>query len=274
MITNSLRKFIFRLYRDLRWRGYYSKFKKDYQNLTKDDLADHFQARVLHFQGLKSGRYLIPEQLELWKKLETTLTAPRPMAQSELVKLSKMLTIISCTNLDSDGSLLRSLTALNWPQQAFLVFLSRSGHWENVMKIDLLLEGINQIRTPYILFCDTHDVLIRDLRGLLEEFEKTGASLLLNAERVICYPFSPYRRWQKKLLNKASYQFLNSGVWIAQTSFFKEMLKELAAMRPHPIVSTCDQILYQEIYRKHFPQIQIDGEAKLFQTMQFAELSP
>jgi hypothetical protein len=139
--------------------------------------------------------------------------------------------------------------------------------WKNTMKAGLLADYLPNINTKYTMGIDSHDVcLLRDGNDLIDTFEDNfDCDMLFNAE-LISYPTNnELAEYERGIYREESpFCFLNSGVWIARTSFLKEVIGDILTIRSSRPRS--DQEIYRKLHKKYYPKIKIDHRCKLFQT--------
>jgi hypothetical protein len=107
-----------------------------------------------------------------------------------------------------------------------------NGAWHHSIKISTIFNYLKSgsCKTKYVLYCDSEDVILRDdpmkaIRYLQEEncsllFSKTKAKTI--------YKFMPYvKAWTDRVAKENGYPgwYINAGVFVAQTSFLREVLE-------------------------------------------------
>lgn len=106
---------------------------------------------------------------------------------NQLVKnLSNEITLLTFAAGDMDFSLIKQLDAsgVDFVNAVYI----NTENWKNTDKMKLIIESIENIKTPYILCLDAIDVLCSDdLSDLLSRFKSFDCDILYNAS-VINYP--------------------------------------------------------------------------------------
>lgn len=147
------------------------------------------------------------------------------------------------------------------------------GRRQLIKKPKMLRDSLNKIETEYIMGWDITDTFFTATPNeIVERFEtEFDCEMLFNAE-VVCYPTEArelYESWSNynSIVNNSPFKFLNSGLWIAKTDFCREIIddviktKKLVHMGSFP----GDQGVFQQIYKKYYPKIQVDSLCKIFQ---------
>lgn len=147
------------------------------------------------------------------------------------------------------------------------------GRRQLIKKPKMLRDSLSKINTEYIMGWDITDTFFTTSPNkIVERFESEfDCDMLFNAE-VVCYPKEArelYETWNNydEIVKQSPFRFLNSGLWIAKTDFCREIIddviktKKLVHMGSWP----GDQGVFQQIYQKYFPRIQVDHQCKIFQ---------
>ena len=147
------------------------------------------------------------------------------------------------------------------------------GRRQLIKKPKMLRDSLSKIKTEYIMGWDITDTFFTTTPNkIVERFESEfECDMLFNAE-LVCYPQEArelYETWNNydEIVNKSPFRFLNSGLWIAKTDFCREIIddviktKKLVHMGSWP----GDQGVFQQVYKKYYPRIQVDSECKIFQ---------
>lgn len=154
--------------------------------------------------------------------------------------------------------------------------------WSNYYKFDLNLKAIEECQTPYIMGCDSHDVvLIREPSNIVDVFENKGCDLMFNAE-CLFYPsfvhepvIGGWRAFQRNLTT-SKFAFLNAGVWIGKTEFCKEFFSRAQSIKIYDLMDCepyeflrrssigCDQSSLHCLFREFHPRVQLDYNTEAF----------
>jgi hypothetical protein len=177
------------------------------------------------------------------------------------------LTFFTWRNRNETGSFEQSLSRMGY--ECFVVG-QEIVKWNHIHKIALTQKAMKEVRTEYVMACDSHDVVfLGDPLVVLEHFKGLeGCQMLFNAEKNHWPKTWPTRAFEESNARKP-FCYLNSGVWIAKTSFAKELAEEAVAVRPSPRwgIDWDDQGIYKLLYEKHYPVIQVDDGCNVFQSL-------
>lgn len=135
-------------------------------------------------------------------------------------------------------------------------------NWNNVMKIELLSNFLDSVKTNYVLVCDSCDVFVlRNLSDLVTNFQKMNCSAVFNSEK-LNWPFDlPQYIIDFELMLNLNLR-LNAGVWIANTDFAKQILAVCNKAPPHKF---SEQWYYKHAYFELWPQMKVDYNNFIFQ---------
>lgn len=238
---------------------------------------------VIHAQGLSQ-----PRIHDYFTKLSTIFMATDPPACH-----CPELTVITTTNYRTLGSLQRSLNHLRLPVEQWRLLGQGLEDFQLHLKIPLVLAAMATVTTPYVLFCDSHDVLVLDLDGLVEKFLGFNCGMVLNAEpffwpgvhefeqagnpKPVPGLLNPSR--ETELARGHQNAYLNSGVWIARADFVRWLLPFYVntPMDAYKFwhgqkLQTQDQIHFRHAYRRWPDKIKLDHDSCMFQTLKEAEI--
>ena len=138
--------------------------------------------------------------------------------------------------------------------------------WKNNLKIKLLIDHLAAGKAKdYVLLADSADVILaNDLGPIVETFKTFGCRALFNAER---------RNWpadlppfEQDVAPGELFPFLNSGVWIAEASFAREIAEYCAGLTIEKHGKS-DQARYKIAYRHFYPMMRVDHHCVLFQNI-------
>jgi hypothetical protein len=102
--------------------------------------------------------------------------------------------------------------------------------WKNSLKVGLLQDFLNgpRVRT-YVLVSDSADVILtNDLAPVVERFKTFGCEAVFNGERRHWPSFLP--RFDEEVAPAEYFACLNSGVWVAEAAFARELVAYCAAL--------------------------------------------
>lgn len=138
--------------------------------------------------------------------------------------------------------------------------------WRYDQKINLLLDHLTTAPVKdFVLVADSADVILsNDIGPLVQQFKARGCRALFNAERRH-YPrdLPPF---DEEVAPGEFFPCLNSGIWIADTPFARELTAYCAGLKVAKH-KNCDQTRYKFAYRHFYPQIRVDHRCQLFQNL-------
>jgi len=135
------------------------------------------------------------------------------------------LTIVTCHNYSEKSIFEQSLEFLgiNEYENVIEPFI---GPWRYAYKIKFLLNFLDKCKTPYLLFCDARDCILRDDPQLVLDIFLTKRCELLFCSTMhlggyACMP--EIYQWTR---NIQMGRYLNSGVFIGEVNFIKQVLED------------------------------------------------
>jgi hypothetical protein len=181
-------------------------------------------------------------------------------------KVKELLTVVAITNLDEPGSGPRSLKAFGIDCKIFGRGVKK---WSNIQKIRLLKRELSNINTKYIMLLDSDDTFVVDgLDRVIEKIESMPeCKLLMNAAQNFWPPILHRKSTTYEFCNrigdekKSRHRYVNSGVFISEVEFLKDLLEEDIA----PPKEDDDQGLFCLLYQKYYPAFQLDYYCDVFQ---------
>lgn len=145
-------------------------------------------------------------------------------------------------------------------------------NWRNPLKIDLLVEFLPSVSTPYVLVLDAIDVVITSkLSNLIERFGKFNCKMLFNSSSAI-YPWEPTYSSEEKRICRSIFCHLNSGCFIAETDYCLQIYSEASKFSDEVTTEFhySDQIKLKAMYLKYYPDIKIDYRSDIFQVWNYS----
>lgn len=138
--------------------------------------------------------------------------------------------------------------------------------WRNSFKIRLLLDYLNTSAVrEYVLVADSADVILtNDLGPLIDLFKTFKCEALFNGERKHWPADLP--AFDEQVAGGEFFPCLNSGVWVANASFARELAAYCAALSVEKHGKS-DQVRYKMAYRHFYPLIRVDHRCVLFQNL-------
>ena len=152
--------------------------------------------------------------------------------------------------------------------------LRHEGCWNtNRIKIQMTIEHLMKVKTPYVLAADSSDVVIlSSLDGIVEKFLDKKCDILFNAE-IRFWPYDQMedvKKFEDSIMSNGPFRYLNAGVWIGKTEgcldFFKKC-KNHIAWEPHPY---SEQVCVKKTHVELHPKSMIDWSCSLFQNLNLA----
>lgn len=139
--------------------------------------------------------------------------------------------------------------------------------WNNVKKIELLVEFLSILKSEFVLYADSSDaVLVGDLNETLNHFKNTPCKMIFNAEKNFWPPTMKNQKEFEQNVAKPPFQYLNAGVWIGETKFCEKVFKLALANNPTNMPNS-EQMRIKPVYKKLHPEIQIDDTCQIFQSV-------
>jgi hypothetical protein len=145
-----------------------------------------------------------------------------------------------------------------------IIHLGQDQIWENFMqRIKLLIQSFSKIKTEFFFFLDAFDVVIcNDLTQAIKSLTSKKCDALYNAETAQ-YPIDfCTKSFERSIIKENPQCFLNAGVSVWKTKFFKEIMSEFLETSIDN-----DQCVIKLLYQKYFPRIQIDSNSESFQVI-------
>jgi len=138
--------------------------------------------------------------------------------------------------------------------------------WRNSFKVRLLLDFLSTAEVrKYVLIADSADVILTsDLRPLIERFKTFQCEAVFNAERRHWPSFLP--AFDEEVAPGEFFPCLNSGVWVAEASFARELAAYCVALAVQRYKGS-DQKRYKIAYRHFYPRMRVDHRCALFQNI-------
>jgi hypothetical protein len=222
---------------------------------------------IFHAQGNESDLRDRPEVMGTFFKL---------LEISKRKCRADNLTIVTCNSSLKKGLFEKSLDLLGLDY----VVLGRGGDWRgNANKLKLLLDAVDYIRTDYVLFGDSGDVILFDSPDKILSYflSLKDCDMLFMAETNHFPDVEAIKtREFEESVAKSPWHYLNSGVWIARKERLKELLREAASVHREvqntardEYVRTSDQAVYKLLYQRRYPKIRIDDRCEVFQSVYF-----
>jgi hypothetical protein len=208
------------------------------------------------------------------------------LEQAGPIRVLRDISIVTVSNYPEETLFEKSAKAWGYPLAVVGKRVKHFGMWHKWYC--LREEALAQIKTEYVLFCDSKDVLItRPLDGLVGEMQAAypGTRMLFNADAFIWPHKTPAEllRFEEQLYGSLSpWHYLNSGVSLTRTDFLREVIDEIidAKCVKDPAnswyrrwryrlkgvdIDYRDQEACHHLHQRHYPQVSIDHQCMLFQ---------
>ena len=159
--------------------------------------------------------------------------------------------------------------------------------WTNILKISTLQDGLRRVTTPYVIACDSADVLILDEPGrCVDLFEQLDADVVYIGDSSFWPPeFEDLRLQEERIpgARQTRFPYLNAGALIGRTAFCRDLFDEAAEQAKRQIgiprapgtsgagTSDDDQSIMKRIYLAHHPRVQLDFRCQLFQPLTYQD---
>jgi hypothetical protein len=183
-------------------------------------------------------------------------------------EVAQRLTTIFVSNLDEPGSAPRSLDYFGCP---YLVIGKEIVEWGFQKRLKAIAAHLEEVGTEYLMVLDSDDVFAVDsLATVVDRFEKRfECDMLMNAAQNFWPPELEDDPGLRKFCESTpsvggpEHKFVNGGLWIARTEFYRGIVDEVMSTRPAR--DGCDQSVFYQVYRNHYPAIQMDYRCEIFQ---------
>jgi hypothetical protein len=181
------------------------------------------------------------------------------------------LTIITCNNGHTAMGLLEeSLDRLGVP---YVVTGHGIDPWVNARdKPRTILEAALDVRTELILYADSRDaIVLGDPRFIVKRFRQFDCDLVFGADRMNWPPLDAFKSFEDSVAGEAAmdFRYLNGGAWIGRTEFVREFFADACAMPPLAEMPVAEQGILKQLFRKHYPRVQLDYRCTIFQNIGF-----
>jgi hypothetical protein len=184
-------------------------------------------------------------------------------------KISKDLSIISImTNDYWEDSPLRRQCDLNGVK----IYNSalEATNWNNTMKIDFILECLDQVTTPYVIICDGRDVVIcNDLDDkFIETYKKQAFPVMYNST-IFRYPDIAVESMFDMLSQPGEFKYFNAGVCVGDVENLKAFYRLCKKYNKKLANNTSEQLVLRtaRAYGDKYKTIGIDSYSQLFRTL-------
>lgn len=137
--------------------------------------------------------------------------------------------------------------------------------WNNCMKINHILECLEQIKTDYVLILDERDTLIvNDLNAtFIEKYLSYKIPVVYNATPVP-YPNAVVEPLQELLKISGTHKFLNAGICVGIKEALVEFYKHAKIINDKIYNNSSEQYIIRLAKEKNPSLTGIDNELKLF----------
>lgn len=137
----------------------------------------------------------------------------------------------------------------------------------NIVKLDYFIYAIEHSTADIFVFMDAYDVVAAgSLDEIIAAYRSLETPILFSAERV-CWPDEGLANLYPEV--DTPYRYLCSGLWAGQRDALLPLFR--AAKEQKTAWPLCDQASISSLYAKNWPGMALDIEARVFQSMFFAE---
>lgn len=226
-------------------------------------------APIIHSPGMSNSDY---------EKTNSCWGVFRKMSKRAVSKSPCKTEIVVCNNMKEPIV----EACLNSIGIKFLPLGKKEKIWNNILKIQLVLEHISKCEAEQILYIDSRDVVvvgdIAQCDGILEKY---SCRMLFGAETNF-YPKCPSLEQTEvfeRQMSTNDYFALNAGCWIGDKEFLKTVMREAldidltghlsenrGAIEKYRITES-DQFRWHLMYERHQPEIKVDHRCELFQNI-------
>jgi hypothetical protein len=141
--------------------------------------------------------------------------------------------------------------------------------WSNLMKLDLMIDFLEQAEARYVLAADSTDaLLVGDPGEILRRFLTGEADVVFNGEKNCWPPDLPdLQEWEEEI-GQPPFTYLNAGLWIGRREacldlyYLARRWSEKLDSHPH-----CDQTRLKLAYRELYPGVVVDHRCEMFQNI-------
>jgi hypothetical protein len=162
--------------------------------------------------------------------------------------------------------------------------LEWAGRWSNYRKLKLNFEACKAADTPYVMCCDSLDVVVcGELQRAVDYLQETGAKMLFNGEPKFFpdYKGVPTLMDAKRVqrVTGGAYPYLNAGIWIAEREYAQAFFDICQDVYPEDIFDCtdfpnlrregkgCDQSIIHHWSRLMPEEVRVDSNAVVFQNL-------
>jgi hypothetical protein len=179
-------------------------------------------------------------------------------------KVPAKVKVITFSNIKNKTLLEKNLDSVGID---YLILGKQIEKWENIKKIELLVENLPKIDEEFVLVLDAADALVvSSLDNLIKKFSLFGCDVVFNAEPFSWPMESVYFKREDSICSEP-FNHLNSGCFIGKTKFCAQLYLECLNYCDK-ITEThkySDQIKIKPFYLKMYPKIKIDYRCEIFQ---------
>ena len=182
------------------------------------------------------------------------------------------------------GTAERSLRWLGVPHE---VLGEGRNPWTNILKIETLQSALHGVTTPYVIACDSADVLVlRDPGECVDLFEQLDADVLSIGDSSFWPPELVDLKLQEELVPGARgtpFPYLNAGALIGRTASCRDLFDQAAELAARQVgiprapgtsgagTSDDDQSIMKRLYLAHHPSVQVDFRCQIFQPLTYQD---
>lgn len=193
-------------------------------------------------------------------------------------KIPSKTTIILCNNV-TDSVTENCLELMGIP---YVALGKNVKTWNNILKVELVLNYIEKYRPSQVLYMDSVDVVVVGEMEKCDDILKDKNCKMLFSSETSFYPkcssLESIENFEKEK-SPNEYFALNAGCWIGNTDFLIEILKEALHMDmdyhkkknskelEEYRITKSDQFRWHILYEKYYPEIKLDHFCEIFQSL-------
>jgi FkbM family methyltransferase len=192
------------------------------------------------------------------------------------VTMSDDIEIITWSSFNETTVLEDCCDRLNIP----LTVLRPTGEWNNLMKVELLIDYLPKSKAKYIVGLDASDIVLIDspdeiVRRWKEYYPKS--KLLYNGGYRqwpvrYCPPTRECDDFERKTFAGSRAKHLNAGAWVGEREYVLDFYKKVKKVEREKLFHTIYRFMEQPSVRAvafpgHYPELMVDTDSVIFQHM-------
>ncbi|MCM2292381.1 hypothetical protein NAC44_08565 [Allorhizobium sp. BGMRC 0089] len=149
--------------------------------------------------------------------------------------------------------------------------------WDNARdKPQVILDLLDQVTTPYVLYADSRDaIIVGDPERLVDDLiaHFPADAFIFGGDRMNWPPIREFKRHEDTLAGASAsdYRYLNGGLWIAHVETAKRIFHTSSTRPGHPEAPSSEQGILKQLLLEGDFNIHIDYACRMFQNLGFAK---